>query len=162
MRGVGAAQIRKMMPGSVDGLADGSFQSGVAIGAERDGGAFVSVRGWSGSERGIRFHQTCVRTYNRRADLLERPICIGASTSTGDGTGAVLTERADQAMYWMKRAGRNMVAHANQYPAVPDENAAAGSEDMEIPDRSPCKAPACDERCIPRAASGQGWRRRLT
>jgi NADPH2:quinone reductase len=67
-----AAQIRKVVPGGVDGLADGSFQSGAAVGAVRDGGAFVSVRGWSSNERGIRFHQTSVRTYNHRADLLDR------------------------------------------------------------------------------------------
>lgn len=67
-----AAQIRKVAPGGVDGLADGSFQSGVTLGALRDGGSFVSVRGWSGSERGIVFHKTSVREYNHRADLLDR------------------------------------------------------------------------------------------
>ncbi len=67
-----AAQIRKVAPGGVDGLADGSFQSGLAAGAVRDGGAFVSVRGWSGNERGITFHKTSVRDYNHRADLLDR------------------------------------------------------------------------------------------
>jgi NADPH:quinone reductase-like Zn-dependent oxidoreductase len=67
-----AAQIRKVAPQGVDGLADGSFQSGLAVGAVRDGGAFVSVRGWSGDERGITFHRTSVRDYNHRADLLNR------------------------------------------------------------------------------------------
>jgi NADPH:quinone reductase len=67
-----AAQIRKVAPGGVDGLADGSFQSGLAVGAVRDGGSFASVRGWGGNERGITFHQTSVRTYNHRADLLDR------------------------------------------------------------------------------------------
>lgn len=67
-----AAQIRKVAPQGVDGLADGSFQSGLAAGAVRDGGAFVSVRGWSGNERGIAFHVTSVRRYNHRADLLNR------------------------------------------------------------------------------------------
>jgi NADPH:quinone reductase len=67
-----AAQIRKVAPGGVDGLADGSFQSGLAAGAVRDGGCFVSVRGWSGDERGITFHKTSVRDYNHRADLLDR------------------------------------------------------------------------------------------
>lgn len=67
-----AAHIRKLAPGGVDGLADGSFQSGLAAGAVRDGGAFVSVRGWSGNERGIIFHKTSVRDYNHRADLLDR------------------------------------------------------------------------------------------
>lgn len=67
-----AAQIRKAAPGGVDGLADGSFQSHLAVGAVRDGGSFVSVRGWSGNERGIAFHRTSVRDYNHRADLLDR------------------------------------------------------------------------------------------
>ena len=67
-----AAQIRKAVPDGVDGLADCSFQSGVAAGAVRDGGCFVSVRGWAGDERGITFHKTSVREYNHRADLLDR------------------------------------------------------------------------------------------
>ena len=67
-----AAQIRKVAPGGVDGLADGSFQSGMAVGAVRDGGGFASVRGWGGDERGIAFHRTSVRDYNHRADLLDR------------------------------------------------------------------------------------------
>ncbi len=67
-----AAQIRKVAPGGVDGLADGSFQSALAVGAVRDEGGFASVRGWSGEERGITFHKTSVRSYDRRADLLDR------------------------------------------------------------------------------------------
>jgi NADPH:quinone reductase-like Zn-dependent oxidoreductase len=67
-----AAAIRKVAPDGVDGLADGSFQSELAVGAVRDGGAFASVRGWSGDERGIDFHRTQVRDYNHRADLLDR------------------------------------------------------------------------------------------
>ena len=67
-----AAQIRKVAPGGVDGLADGSFQSGLAVGAVRDGGGFVSVRSWRGEERGITFHRTSVRSYDHRADLLDR------------------------------------------------------------------------------------------
>ena len=67
-----AAQIRKIAPDGVDGLADGSFQSGTAAGAVRDGGSFATVRGWSGSERGIVFHKTSVRDYNHRADLLDQ------------------------------------------------------------------------------------------
>jgi NADPH:quinone reductase-like Zn-dependent oxidoreductase len=67
-----AAQIRKVAPDGVDGLADGAFQSELAVGAVRDGGSFVSVRGWSGNERGITFHRTSVRNYDHRADLLDR------------------------------------------------------------------------------------------
>jgi NADPH2:quinone reductase len=67
-----AANIRQAAPGGVDGLADGSFQSEHAAGAVCDGGSFVSVRGWAGNERGITFHKTSVRSYNHRADLLNR------------------------------------------------------------------------------------------
>lgn len=67
-----AAQIRRVCPEGVDGLADGSFQSERAVGAVRDGGGFASVRGWRGDERGIAFHCTSVRDYNHRADLLDR------------------------------------------------------------------------------------------
>ncbi|MGE3858171.1 MAG: zinc-binding dehydrogenase, partial [Dehalococcoidia bacterium] len=67
-----AEQIRKVAPEGVDGLADGSFQSEQAVGAVKDGGAFASVRGWAGTgERGITFHQTAVRNYDHRADLLD-------------------------------------------------------------------------------------------
>jgi NADPH2:quinone reductase len=67
-----AAQIRKVAPEGVDGLADGAVQSEKAAGAVRDGGSFASVRGWSGEERGIIFHKTFVREYDHRADLLDR------------------------------------------------------------------------------------------
>jgi hypothetical protein len=60
-------------PDGVDGLADGAVQNELAVGAVRDGGAFAAVRGWAGTgERGITFHRTMVRTYDRRADLLDR------------------------------------------------------------------------------------------
>ena len=68
-----AAKIRKVVPEGVDGLADGAVQRELAVGAVRDGGAFVSVRGWAANgERGIVFHRTSVRDYNHRADLLDR------------------------------------------------------------------------------------------
>lgn len=68
-----AAQIRKVAPDGVDGLADGAVQNELAVGAVRDGGAFASVRGFAGTgERGITFHRTMVRTYDHRADLLDR------------------------------------------------------------------------------------------
>lgn len=67
------AQIRKVAPDGVDGLADGAVQNELAVGAVRDGGGFASVRGFAGTgERGINFHRTMVRTYDRRADLLDR------------------------------------------------------------------------------------------
>ncbi len=68
-----AAQIRNVAPDGVDGLADGAVQNELAVGAVRDGGAFASVRGWSGDdERGITFHRTMVGRYDHRADLLDR------------------------------------------------------------------------------------------
>ncbi len=68
-----AERIREVAPEGVDGLADGAVQLHLAIGAVRDGGSFVSVRGWQGNgERDITFHATSVRNYDRRADLLNR------------------------------------------------------------------------------------------
>lgn len=68
-----AERISAAVPGGVDGLADGAVLNELAVGAVRDGGAFASVRGWPGnSERGIEFHTTWVRDYDRRADLLDR------------------------------------------------------------------------------------------
>ncbi len=68
-----AAQIRKVAPEGVDGLADGAVQRELAAGAVKDGGSFVSVRGWGGTgERGITFHRTSVREYDHRPDLFDR------------------------------------------------------------------------------------------
>lgn len=68
-----AAQIRKVAPEGVDGLADGAVQQELAVGAVRDGGGFASVRGWRGNEeRGITFHRTWVGSYDHRRDLLDR------------------------------------------------------------------------------------------
>jgi NADPH:quinone reductase len=67
-----SAQIRRVMPHGVDGLADGSYQCEKAIGAVRDGGGFATVRGWSVKERGIVCHATWVRQYNHRADVLHQ------------------------------------------------------------------------------------------
>jgi len=66
-------QVRRIVPDGVDGLADGAVLSQLAVGAVRDGGAFVSVRGWAGTgERGITFHRTSVRNYDHRSDLLDQ------------------------------------------------------------------------------------------
>ena len=68
-----AAQIRRVAPDGVDGLADGAVQNELAVGAVRDGGAFASVCGWDGTgERGITFHRTMVFGYDHRVDLLDR------------------------------------------------------------------------------------------
>lgn len=67
-----AARIRRVVPQGVDGLADGSYQRDLAIGAVRDGGGFAAVRGWSMQERGVVCHVISVRRYNHRADLLRQ------------------------------------------------------------------------------------------
>lgn len=68
-----ADRMRAAVPDGVDGLADGAVQNELALGAVRDGGAFVTVRGWTGPEgRDITFHRTMVRTYDHRADLLDQ------------------------------------------------------------------------------------------
>lgn len=68
-----ADQVRRVIPDGVDGLADGAVLAQLAVGAVRDGGAFVSVRGWTGTdERGIIFHRTSVRNYDHRCDLLDQ------------------------------------------------------------------------------------------
>jgi len=76
-----AARIREVAPDGVDGLADGAVQNELAVGALRDGGSFVSVRGWAGpEERGITFHRTMVTNYDHRADLLDQ---LRAQTEAG-------------------------------------------------------------------------------
>lgn len=68
-----AARIRAVVPEGVDGLADGSVQNELVVGAVRDGGAVATVRGWRGNgERGIAFHRTWVFNYDHRADLLDQ------------------------------------------------------------------------------------------
>jgi NADPH:quinone reductase len=65
LRGTGVAErIRTIVPNGVDALADGSVQLDALIPAVRDGGAFVSVRGYGGETvRDITFHTTWVRDY---------------------------------------------------------------------------------------------------
>ena len=66
-------QVRMVVPDGVDGLADGAVLSELAVGSIRDGGAFAAVRGWEGTgERDITFHQTMVRNYDHRSDLLDQ------------------------------------------------------------------------------------------
>ncbi len=68
-----AQRIRALFPDGVDGLADGAVQNELVIPAVRDGGAFTSVRGYQGTgERGIRFTQTFVRTYDGEYEMLDR------------------------------------------------------------------------------------------
>ncbi len=103
-----AAQIRKVAPDGVDGLADGSFQSQQAVGAVRDGGAFASVRGWAGDERGITFHRTSVRDYDHRADLLD---AMRAQTEAGKIT---LRVAATYAPEQAAEAHRRLEAHGTR------------------------------------------------
>lgn len=94
-----AAQIRNVAPEGVDGLADGALQKELAVGAVKDGGAFVSVRGWEGNgERGITFHRTSVRVYDHRADLLTQlKEQAEASTLTLRVAGTYTPEQAGDA-----------------------------------------------------------------
>jgi NADPH:quinone reductase-like Zn-dependent oxidoreductase len=65
-------QIKNVVPEGVDGLADGSVQNELSVGAVRNGGSFASVRSWQGTgERDIEFHQTMVSEYFQRSDLLD-------------------------------------------------------------------------------------------
>jgi NADPH:quinone reductase-like Zn-dependent oxidoreductase len=68
-----ASRIRAHVPHGVDGLADGAVLNARVIPAVRDGGAFTSVRGFTGApQRGITFTTTTVRTYDGEFEKLDR------------------------------------------------------------------------------------------
>jgi len=68
-----AARMREVMPGGVDGLADGSVQNERLLAAVKDGGGFATVRGWKGpSERDITIHGVWVRNYLKEQAKLDR------------------------------------------------------------------------------------------
>ena len=68
-----ATRIREIVPGGVDGLADGSVQQAALLPAIRDGGALAAVRGFVGdTERGIAIHPVWVREYGREHAKLDR------------------------------------------------------------------------------------------
>jgi NADPH:quinone reductase-like Zn-dependent oxidoreductase len=68
-----ATRIREHFPDGVDGLADGAVLNEPVIAAVRDGGAFTSVRGFTGlPQRDIRFTTTFVRNYDREFEKLDR------------------------------------------------------------------------------------------
>lgn len=68
-----AARILEIMPEGVDAIADGSVQNELLLPALRDGGGFVSVRGFPGVEqRGIQFHTTWVWEYAKATAKLEQ------------------------------------------------------------------------------------------
>jgi NADPH:quinone reductase len=68
-----AARIRDVVPGGVDGLADGSVQHTALLPAIRDGGGLAAVRGFVGdTERNITIHPVWVREYGRERAKLDR------------------------------------------------------------------------------------------
>lgn len=68
-----ATRIRERFPDGVDGMADGAVLNERVIPAVRDGGAFTSVRGFTGAaQRGIRFTTTFVRTYDGEFEKLDQ------------------------------------------------------------------------------------------
>ncbi len=59
-----ADRILQLAPNGVDAVADGSVQMAALLPAVREGGSFVSVRGFEGEPmRSITFHTTWVREY---------------------------------------------------------------------------------------------------
>jgi NADPH:quinone reductase-like Zn-dependent oxidoreductase len=68
-----AARIREHFPHGVDGIADGAVLNERVIPAVCDGGAFTSVRGFTGlPQRSIRFTTTFVRNYDCEFEKLEQ------------------------------------------------------------------------------------------
>jgi len=91
-----ADRIRALVPGGVDGLADGSIQNELLLPAVRDDGGFATVRGFQGpSERGITLHQVWVREYKTELEKLDE---LRTLTESGSVTLRVAaTFPADQA-----------------------------------------------------------------
>jgi NADPH:quinone reductase-like Zn-dependent oxidoreductase len=68
-----AASVRAHFPNGVHGLADGSVQNELVIDAVADGGAYNSVRGYTGEpQRDITFTTTWVTEYQHDHDKLDR------------------------------------------------------------------------------------------
>lgn len=79
-----ADRFRAHCPDGVDGLADGSVQNELVIGAVRDGGSFTSIRGYKGEpQRDISFTTTWVTSYQleqAKLDELRRQVEEGLIT----------------------------------------------------------------------------------
>ena len=70
-----AAHVRTLVPGGADGLVDAALLGAGAVGAVRDAGRFVSLRGYDGGgevHRGITFHPVYVRNYAHEHKKLDR------------------------------------------------------------------------------------------
>lgn len=70
-----AARVRETVPEGADALVDAALLDDDAVGAVRDGGAMVTLRGYDGSDvdaRGISFHPIYVRNYAREQEKLDR------------------------------------------------------------------------------------------
>jgi NADPH:quinone reductase len=69
-----AARVRAVVPEGVDGLVDGALLGPRAVGAVRDGGRIVTLRGYEGAGaggRGVTFVPVYVRTYARERAKLD-------------------------------------------------------------------------------------------
>ncbi len=70
-------EVRLVLPDGVDGLVDGALLNDKAVGAVRDGGAVVTLRGYDGAglaasdQRNIQFHPIYVRNYAREHAKLD-------------------------------------------------------------------------------------------
>jgi NADPH:quinone reductase-like Zn-dependent oxidoreductase len=74
-----AARVRDVLPTGADGVVDAALLGERAVGAARDEGAVVTLRGYDGSDlgagecdRGLTFHPIFVRNYAREHDKLDR------------------------------------------------------------------------------------------
>jgi NADPH:quinone reductase-like Zn-dependent oxidoreductase len=79
-----ADRIRAAYPDGVDAVADGALLKEKVLPAVRDGGGFVSLRGWEGpSDRSVTFHPILVRRYaeeQAKLDQLGRQVEAGLVT----------------------------------------------------------------------------------
>jgi NADPH:quinone reductase len=69
-----AGAVRSVVPGGADGVYDTALLYRDALGAVRDGGGIVFVRGWDGEEvedRSVRVHPVAVARVLERTDWLE-------------------------------------------------------------------------------------------